>query len=586
MDSLYFLKLRSNISIDGDVDLAQAEIKHFFDIIEPIRTDLLPNCHLKIPHSALERNLRRKGTIGFVCSGLKMSLSELVNQVSFIQEIWFEIDEESYNLSKMPWLRILHSSQGTFACAIPMMTSAEYLSYIKDYDISKDDLAQIFDALVKGGDYEPTIDKAINRRLTSTPHVHGLHKFKAKFFPRMIRSFLNQSLRTLPKNKEGRLVLLDPFVGSGTSLIEAAVMDIDSKGIDIDVLSCEISKAKIHLLSVEKDDLEQGIGQMRSALGSIKKISHPRYSFPPWIKSKFDRWGTAEERGKYEDEITRWKVAISTVKNQEVRRIIQICLSDAISRKFNLRMMGTGSGRFALEIAKAELSDIVEKNLVYIIHTSSVFSILKQCYGINLASSDVINGTATRMPIKDNSISIILTSPPYLPASSGRENYLIGKSISITALGLMTSKEIEDVERNSVGSMKPNGISKQTGLPQEVIALYEWLKADINREVKAKPVLAYYEDLKGALGESFRVLATGGVAIYIIGKESVFYKFSTRKVLYRVKCDSIFRKIAEDCGFCVENKIDVELDKKNLNARPRSLDIYYESVFVLRKPKA
>jgi hypothetical protein len=188
------------------------------------------------------------------------------------------------------------------------------------------------------------------------------------------------------------------------------------------------------------------------------------------------------------------------------------------------------------------------------------------------------------MPLPDGSVSLILTSPPYLPASSGRENYLIGKSVSITALGIISTEEIEAKEKQSVGSMKSIGAPDWRGLPREVHRLHDWLKKDNLREIKAIPIVLYYRDIKRALGESFRVLTKGGVAIYIIGKESVFYRFSTREVLRRVPCDEIFREIAENCGFVVEERIDVELAKKNRNARPRSLDSYFETVFQLRKP--
>ena len=42
--------------------------------------------------------------------------------------------------------------------------------------------------------------------------------------------------------------------------------------------------------------------------------------------------------------------------------------------------------------------------------------------------------------------------------------------------------------------------------------------------------------------------------------------------------------LAKAAGFLIEGETNVELDKGNKNARPRSLDSYYETVFLLRKP--
>ena len=54
----------------------------------------------------------------------------------------------------------------------------------------------------------------------------------------------------------------------------------------------------------------------------------------------------------------------------------------------------------------------------------------------------------------EESQGFILTSPPYLPAASGREAYLFSKSIALTALGLMSVDEIESGRSKVMGSMK------------------------------------------------------------------------------------------------------------------------------------
>ena len=79
------------------------------------------------------------------------------------------------------------------------------------------------------------------------------------------------------------------------------------------------------------------------------------------------------------------------------------------------------------------------------------------------------------------------------------------------------------------------------------------------------------------------MLVPGGQALYVIGKCSTFYRFRTREVLYRVARDDIFRALAEQAGLTVVGQSDVRLEKRNRNARPRSLDDYYESVITLRR---
>jgi hypothetical protein len=248
-------------------------------------------------------------------------------------------------------------------------------------------------------------------------------------------------------------------------------------------------------------------------------------------------------------------------------------------------MMGTGSGRFALEIAKTDLFGFFAENLQNLVRILFSIASLKKGWGVSPAPSEVHIGDAKSMPFSDAQMSLVVTSPPYLPASSGRENYLIGKAISMTALNLVTEEEFEAIDGNSVGSIRALDADDDGNLPHGVYDLVRWLENDPLRSIKARPVLNYYLDLKQSLRETIRVLVPGGMAIYIIGKTSTFYNAKTRDIVYQVKCDDIFCELAESIGFRVSEKTDIELDKKNKNARPRSLDAFFESAFALRRPE-
>ena len=344
------------------------------------------------------------------------------------------------------------------------------------------------------------------------------------------------------------------------------------------MLSCLISESKYELLNTSPAHIQKATKEYYYSNGHKSS----QYRFPAWISKKFERRNNEDKKDIYENEIS--EITKGLVNLNGSKMLFQTAISDAVSRKFNIRMMGTGVGRFALEIQKAPLIKIVTANIKFLTKASSVINTIKTVYGISLKKPKVVNGSATKLKISDNSIDIILTSPPYLPASSGREDYLIGKSISITALNLMSEEQIKSAETGSVGSMKNQTKIIENGLPEKVYQLYAFLKNDELRNIKAEPTYTYYKDIRKALQESFRVLKPKGKAIYVIGKESVFYTFKTRKILFKVECDNIFNEIATDIGFKIKDIINVELDKKNKNARPRALDKYYETVFIFRKP--
>ncbi|BBC26605.1 DNA methyltransferase [Pseudanabaena sp. ABRG5-3] len=86
--------------------------------------------------------------------------------------------------------------------------------------------------------------------LHTTPCNHGIHKFAGKFIPNLPRYLFRE---VLPHQSER--VVLDPFCGSGTTLLEAALEGKQFIGLDIDPLSVAISRAKIQLLSEEEINL-------------------------------------------------------------------------------------------------------------------------------------------------------------------------------------------------------------------------------------------------------------------------------------------------------------------------------------------
>ena len=80
----------------------------------------------------------------------------------------------------------------------------------------------------------------------TTKHVHRLHPYKGKFIPQLVEYFLDDHINTFKKEiffREGDIVL-DPFMGSGTTLIQSAELGLHSIGIDISGFNCLIAKVK------------------------------------------------------------------------------------------------------------------------------------------------------------------------------------------------------------------------------------------------------------------------------------------------------------------------------------------------------
>ena len=81
----------------------------------------------------------------------------------------------------------------------------------------------------------------------TTKHVHRLHPYKGKFIPQLVEYFLDSHTDEFKKEvyfKRGDIVL-DPFCGSGTTLVQANELGINALGVDISVFNALMSNVKV-----------------------------------------------------------------------------------------------------------------------------------------------------------------------------------------------------------------------------------------------------------------------------------------------------------------------------------------------------
>lgn len=78
-----------------------------------------------------------------------------------------------------------------------------------------------------------------------TKHVHRLHPYLGKFIPQLVEIFLRKYF------KPGQTVL-DPFAGSGTTLVQANELGINSIGYDISAFNVLLITAKTKLYDLKR----------------------------------------------------------------------------------------------------------------------------------------------------------------------------------------------------------------------------------------------------------------------------------------------------------------------------------------------
>ncbi|AEE95381.1 DNA methyltransferase [Mahella australiensis] len=81
----------------------------------------------------------------------------------------------------------------------------------------------------------------------TTKHVHRLHPYKGKFIPQLVEYFLDDHTDDFKKETYFRKgdIVLDPFCGSGTTLVQCNELDMHAIGIDVSAFNALISNVKV-----------------------------------------------------------------------------------------------------------------------------------------------------------------------------------------------------------------------------------------------------------------------------------------------------------------------------------------------------
>lgn len=414
------------------------------------------------------------------------------------------------------------------------------------------------------------------REETSLYLTHYFHPYKGKFHPKMARALLNY---VCPHDKG---IVLDNFAGSGTLLVEATLMGIDSKGIEINPLSVLMSnvKCKSFLLDLTqlKEEINNYFEKIKNPLLYFRSLRKGHLTFYQKNNIDFDKIkqkstmlstklkNYLRDKDEIIPQVLICKELLSEVKVKSVKDFLLLALSGTISD------VARRTSEQFLEVFQNRVKDLYLR--LYL------FRKLNEVLKINLGRAETYIGDArnTENFIRTEEIDGIVNSPPYSVAL----DYIKNDFPQLVLLELTDS--LDKLDENMIGNPRVNyerrvlfnKIEENENNPLNISKTARVIVNTLLTNGRPQAGLRsfkFFTDMLQSLKDMYRVMRKGTKCAIVIGNNH----FMVNGHSVEVPNDKVILELARKIGFSECKFIVRELQKSSEG------NIREESIVIIQK---
>jgi len=374
-------------------------------------------------------------------------------------------------------------------------------------------------------------------------YTHGFFKYPCKFIPHIPRW-------AIQKYAKGNGVVLDPFCGSGTTLVEAALLGKKALGMDFDPFSRLLSKVKSTPLPREQlEEIEALIPKLIETSSSLRKLEILEVpNAKLWFTDK-----SLEELG-------RIKKAIEDYKNnggeKNIVDFLLVCLASIVRKVSNADDQSP----------KPYVSRKIKKIPSPVIPTFERVA-FKNLKSIDVFSSDakggethIIGDDARRIEyekikeVAPEGVDLVITSPPYINAFDVVRTFKLENFV----LGLIKERELPEYRRRQVGTeFFPASDYNNRDISTGNVVLDNIIDkiSRVDRQ-RGYVVYKFFEDMKLNFQSVYDNLNNGGIYCVVIGDSKI------RNVV--VPTHTLLIDLGVDIGFTLNTLFSYDIKNRYL----------------------
>lgn len=350
---------------------------------------------------------------------------------------------------------------------------------------------------------EPNINWSFTefQRAETTMMSHSYHRYPAKFIPQLVDKIVDKY------TDEGDTVC-DPFGGCGTTLVQAKVNGRKSIGFDINPVAKLITDTKtrailpIKLANARKFFVEK-YNQMKNKRKDVEHNERVYY----WFSRKTIR------------KLDVIYASILSLKDMETRRFF-LCAFSHILKNCSRWLMKSIKPTIDQDKEFPNPEQVFLKHLDSMIKKNNLFyNSLNESGRLNIPAKMKLWNSTKKLPLKDRSVDLIVTSPPYVTSYE----YADLHQLSLLWFGddkkhfKNWDKAVDgfiDFKKQFIGSSHKKVAHSEfkSKIAEDIVVRLE----EENRPL-SQSVAGYFDDMKAAFGEMYRILKKGKKACVIIG---------------------------------------------------------------------